>query len=316
MWLRRKVRDSLPEPLRRLARQGRHAAGDFTLRLLAALGLQRRALGRAPDLVHPRFFTDKVRWRMLYDRRPLLEMCSDRLATRDYVAALAGEKYLVPLLGVFERPEEIPWGELSPPYVVKATHGQGWNIFVQAPEEVDPEGFRQTLAGWLKSNFYYVNWEWSYKRVPRRIMVERFIGLDGQIPEDFKFYCFEGGTRAIAICNDRFTPAERFTLRDPSWDILTRFHRKYPADPTPPPSRLGEMVELAGVLSRAFDFVRVDLYCVGDRVYFGELTPTPSGGTLIFSDENETWLGEPWHLPTRAAVKKRAPSTHTSGRRD
>jgi len=88
--LGRKLREGLPAPLRLLARRGRHAARHCALRLLVALRLQRKVLGRVPDLVHPQLYTDKVSWRMLYDRRPLLQVCSDRLAVRDYVAARAG----------------------------------------------------------------------------------------------------------------------------------------------------------------------------------------------------------------------------------
>jgi len=303
--LGRKLREGLPAPLRLLARRGRHAARHCALRLLVALRLQRKVLGRVPDLVHPQLYTDKVSWRMLYDRRPLLQVCSDRLAVRDYVAARAGEEYLVPLLGIFDRPEQVPWGELSPPYVVKATHGSGWNIIVRDPGEVDPERFEQMLEGWLETNFYHVNWEWSYKHVPRRIIVERFIGLDGKIPLDFKFYCFDGETQAISVCYDRFTPAERWTWRDPSWNVLTFVSRSYPpGPPTPPPPRLAQMLGLARVLSRDFDHIRVDLYCVGDRVYFGELTPTQAAGGRPHSDAGEAWLGAFWHLPSRAAVRK------------
>ena len=313
---RTKLRDRLPAPVWSLALKGyvvarylRHIAGDSTLRLLTALRLQRRSLGRVPDLVNPQLFTDKIRWRMLYDRRPLLQMCSDRLAARDYVAARAGEKYLVPLLGVFDRPAEVPWAHLPPPYVVKATHGQGWNLFVRGPGEVDAEDFQQQLERWLKTNFYHVSWEWSYKDVPRRIIVERFIGLEGKAPDDYKVHCFDGEPRAIGVCHDRFTPAYKWTWHDPSWNSLSfvsPFHRQLQSTPTlaPPPSRLEEMLELARVLSRGFDYVRVDLYCVGDEVYFGELTPTQAAANRPLSEAGETWMGAFWQLPSRDEVRK------------
>jgi hypothetical protein len=284
-----------------------HVARDSKLRVLAAIRLQRRSMGRAPDLVQPQLFTDKIRWRMLYDRRPLLQMCSDRLAVRDFVATRAGTQCLVPLLGVFERPEEIPWAELLPPYVVKATHGQGWNLFVHHAEEVDPKSFEQLLTQWLKTNFYYVSWEWSYRHVPRRIIVERFIGVDGKVPEDFKVHCFDGEPRAIAVCHERFSPAHRWTWHDPSWKPLTFIssspHHAGSLSPAPPHS-LWKMLELSRALSKDFDYIRVDLYCVEDRVYFGELTPTQSAGNRPYSDAGEAWMGALWHLPNRAEVKK------------
>lgn len=313
MSLGRRLKNRLPEPMWSLALKGhtairylRHAARDSGLRLLAALRLQQGSFGRSPDLVHPQLFTDKLRWRMLYDRRPLLQMCSDRLAARDYVAARAGQQYLVPLLGVFDHPEEIPWAELPPPYVVKATHGQGWNLFVRHAGEVDPGRFQQVLARWLQTNFYHVSWEWSYKHVPRHIIIERFIGLDGKVPDDYKVHCFDGEPRAIGVCHDRFTPAYRWTWHDPCWNSLafvSAFRRPVESPAPAPPRRLAELLELSRALSRDFDYIRVDLYCVGDRVYFGELTPTQAAGNRPYSDAGEAWMGALWRLPGRAQVK-------------
>ena len=305
MSVRATLRDRLPSPLLLLVRRGYRAVRHSTLRLLAASRLQQRGFGRVPDLVHPRLFSDKVQWRMLYDRRPLLQVCSDRMKTRDYVAAKGGADYLVPLLGVFDRPDQVPWDELPPPYVVKATHGCGWNIIVRDPGEVKPELFERTLEGWLKTNYYHVNWEWSYKHVPRRIIVERFIGQEGKLPQDFKVHCFDGEPRAIAVCYDRSRPAERWVWRDPEWNVLDVFHRVYTAGPpTPPPAGLVDMIWLARAVSRDFDYIRVDMYCVDDHVYLGELTPTQSAGKRVFSDAPETWLGSLWHLPSRATLRK------------
>jgi hypothetical protein len=301
-----KLKDRVPAPVRLLrwevrsaARYVRFAARDLALELRQSLA------GETPSPAYPQHFTDKIRWRMLHDRRPLLQMCSDRLAARDFVAARAGKQYLVPLLGVFDRPEQVPWVELSPPYVVKATHGSGWNLIIREPGEVDPERSEQMLNRWLKTSYYHLRREWSYKHVPRKIIVERFVGIDGMIPEDFKFHCFDGEPRAIAICYNRFTPAERWTWRDPSWNVLAFISPVYPpGPPTAPPSRLEEMLGLARVLSRGFDYLRVDLYCVGDQVYFGELTTTQGAGNRPYTNEGEAWMGAFWHLPTRAEVRR------------
>jgi hypothetical protein len=298
------VQRILPAPLLPAARRCYGAAGYWWFRLLVALGLQRRAFGRMPDVITPRLYSEKIRWRMMYDRRPVLRVFSDRFAVRDFVAAKAGSEYLVPLLGVFDRPERIPWGELSPPFVVKASHGSGWNIFVRNSAELDPQRFERSLTRWLRTNYYYVNREWSYKHVPRRIMIEQFIGSNGELPVDYKVHCFDGEPRALAVCHGRSTPRERWVWHDPSWEVLEVFHRRFPAGPaTPPPLGLGEMLDVARALSRELEYVRVDLYCVGDRVYFGELTTTQSGGRTILSEAPETWLGDWWHLPSRADVR-------------
>ncbi len=256
-----------------------------------------------PDLVHPEGFNEKILWRMLYDRRPLLQVCSDRIAVRDYVAARAGEKYLAPLLGVFEKPEDIPWADLSPPYVVKATHGCKWNIVVRDRAEVDQEGFCRMLNRWLRTNYYHANSEWSYKHVPRRIMVERFVGVDGNLPDDYKFYCFDGEPAGLNFNDQRFSPY-RTTWLDPSWNLLPFDGVSYPCGPLiPPPAGLGEMLDVARALSAEFDFVRVDLYCVDGRVYFGELTTTPAAASYGYPSGGDRWFGQRWRLPEVKSVR-------------
>lgn len=305
---------------RHVARCSQHVVQDSKLRLLVALRLQQNAFGRSPDLVHPQLYTDKIRWRMLYDRRPLMQVCSDRLAARDYVAARVGQQYLVPLLGVFDRPGQIPWAELSPPYVVKPTHGCEWSIIVRSPSDVDSEHFEELLGEWLKTNYYHRAWEWSYKHVPRRIIVERFIGLDGSCPEDYKFHCFDGEPRFIAIYHGRFTPEWGWIWRDLAWNPVDFISPGDPPDRRiPPPSRLTEMTEVARLLSSDFDYIRVDLYCVGDRVYFGELTPTPGAGDRKYTPEGESWMGAFWRLPSRAALRnarRRSPNVAPSSPAD
>jgi len=276
--------------------------------------LQQASRGRSPDLVNPRLFTDKLRWRMLYDRRPLLRVCSDRLAARDYVSARAGDECLVPLLGVYDRPEEIPWSSLSPPYVVKPTHGCGWNIIVRESSDVDPERFRNQLNTWLDTNYYDYWWEWSYKSVPRRLVVERFIGRDGEIPADFKIHCFHGEPQVISVYKGRFSSEAGWNRWDVAWNPLAFLSSDiHPGPLDPPPENLAALVDLARVLSSDFDYIRVDLYCVQDEVYFGELTPYPAAGTCVFSEEGETWMGALWHLPSRSAVRRWSRSSGTSG---
>jgi hypothetical protein len=140
-----------------------------------------------------------VQWRKLYDRRPIHQVVSDKVAARDYIASRVGTDYLVPMLGVYEKPELIPWAELTAPYVIKAAHGCGWNLFVFDSAEVDPAEMTRTLRGWLKTNFHYHGREWAYKDIPRRLIVERFIGPGRDAPEDFKFLCFDGVPQVMYV---------------------------------------------------------------------------------------------------------------------
>ena len=252
--------------------------------------------GKLPDLAHPRTFNEKIQWRKLHDRRPLYRVLSDKVAFRDYVAAQAGSEYLVPLLGVFDRPEEIPWDALPAPCVIKATHGCEWNIFVFDSVEADRTRLSHTLRRWLKTNHYYHAREWAYRKLPRRIVVERFLGTGRRTPDDFKFFCFDGVPRAIWVLQDRFgKPIEGWY--DPEWGPLAVMGTPQAAHPRPP--ALAEMLSVASKLSAGLDFLRVDLYCLDGRVYCGELTVYPGGGLWPYTTEQEEWLGAFWTLPRR-----------------
>ena len=253
--------------------------------------------GEIPDLAQPRTFNEKVQWRKLYDRRPLYQLLSDKVAVRDYLAARVGPDYLVPMLGVFEKPKDIPWAELPTPYVIKAAHGCGWNLFVHDSAEADPSGLTRTLRRWLKTNYYYQGREWAYKDIPRRLIIERFIGPGREAPEDFKIFCFDGVPQAIYLLRDRFT-RPTITWFDPAWARLP-FGMKYPQGPARrTPSALAEMLAIARKLSQGFDFLRVDLYSVDGRVYCGELTIYPGCGLDRFTPpERDEWLGGFWKLP-------------------
>ena len=58
-------------------------------------------------------------------------------------------------------------------------------------------------------------------------------------------------------------------------------------------SLFDDMIRVAKILSKGIKFVRVDLYCINNQVYFSELTFTPAKGTLIFDDDKADFeIGE------------------------
>ncbi len=235
----------------------------------------------------------------------MLHTCCDRLALREYAAARVGAEHLVPLLGVYDAPEQIPWADLAPPYVVKPTHGCDWNIFVKRPSDVVPERFESLLQGRLRTDYYRTWGEWCYKGNPRQIVVERYLlGPEGEQPEDYKFYCFHGEPVLAIVCRGRRTADICWTVYDAEWNRLSLMDSVYrPGPDIPRPARLEELLSVARGLSRDFDHVRVDLYCTDDGVYVGEVTMYPAAGRVPLPDEAERWLGAFWRLPSPGEVR-------------
>ena len=259
--------------------------------------------GRLPDLVNPRTFNEKLLWRRLFDKRPLFEMLCDKVAVRAFVAETAGEQYLVPSYGVFERPEDIDWASVPGPCVVKASHGSGWVQIIEDPARADVERLAATCRNWLAADYSREWREWQYHRVPPRLLVEEFLGERGVPTIDYRFLCFDGVPRVIYTAHGRMS-AVRMTFYDLPWRRL-RVRWRAPMGPREdPPAVLPEMLELAATLSHGLDFVRVDLYCHEDRPYFSEMTLTPNGGLRPFDPAAfDRWLGGFWSLPANRTAQ-------------
>lgn len=263
----------------------------------------RGELGREPDLDRPTAYTEKVLWLNLRHRDPRQVVCSDKYAVRAWVAERIGEDVLVPLVGVYEDPDEIDFDALPGSFVIKATHGSGWNLIVPDRDRLDREEARRTLRDWLSRSYYAHKREWQYRDVAPRLIIEQFLGgADGEVPSQYQLFCFRNGERQrilVQVDFDEHTNHRR-DYYDLEWNRMP-FASRVPNAETPAarPERLEEMVEVARRLSEDFPFVRVDLYLIGDRIYFGELTFTSGGGMSSFDPpEWDRRLGEWIGLPS------------------
>ncbi len=262
----------------------------------------RQAFGREPDLASPKTFNEKILWLNLNDRRPVKTVCADKYAVRDWVSERIGDHYLIPLVGVYEDARDIDLDSLPDGFVVKATHGSGWNLIVHDKRQLDWQAATHRLNGWLASSYFPYLREWQYRDIPPRLVVEELMLDDrGRIPSDFKLLCLTGAetqTIIVEVDLDRHTNHCR-NLYDLDWNRLP-FDLNYPAsdEHVPRPDRLDEMVEVAKGLSFGFPFVRVDLYSTANGLRFGELTLTPDGGGGRFEPpEWDRRLGDLIELP-------------------
>ena len=172
---------------------------------------------------------------------------------------------------------------------------EGWIKAVVHPDTLDWDRLRRLCQHWLSLSYGGID-VWAYENVVQRILVEELLDESG-VPFDFKFFVFDGRVRMIQVDLDRFTTQTR-TLYTPRWERLSVAY-EYPAGAdVERPSALVEMIEVAERLGADTEFVRVDLYCVKDRVVFGEPTPYPVAGRGSFDPpEFDHQLGEWWTLP-------------------
>jgi hypothetical protein len=253
-----------------------------------------------PHLKNPRSFSEKVCGRMLFDRNPLWTMLSDKWRVREYVAQKVGGECLVPVLWHGERAEEIPFDELPSKFVIKASHGCKYNIIVRDKQQLDRTNAKQLVNKWLNENYCrdkFLGSEWAYKSIKPTIIVESFLDDNGRVPVDYKFFCFSGRAEFLQASFDRFGDASELILdRDFNpinvWNGLALYKGEAER-----PHNFGDMMRVAESLARGLDFIRVDLYSVGGRVYFGELTCYPASGMARFVPRKYDFsFGEKWNM--------------------
>ena len=233
-----------------------------------------------------------ILWQRLNARSPLMTQCCDKFAVRNFVKERIGEKYLVPLCALaknacglrysVDNPDEIDISLLPSSFVLKLNNGSGMNLLVEDKSKLDWDAARGKMRMWLKSNYSAGSRERQYEQVKNAIFCEEMITTpDGHPPSDYKIMCTNGTPLYIWVDTNRFTCHRRnvFTL---DWhdDGTTIAYDRLSAS-VPRPKNLELMLSLAGKLSKGFPIVRVDLYNVDGRIYFGELTFTSDCGIAI-----------------------------------
>jgi len=284
----------LPEPSRKFVmRLGLKIVGRQNLFLLyetyqrlagypAVMKLSKSRIGRPPNLRNPKTFNDKVTWLKLHDRSPLLPIIADKVRVRDWVAERVGEEVLIPLVGVYKSAGGIRREELPPRFIAKINFGSESNVMVRDRETLDWKAFTAQLDGWLNRPHYYRLMQWAYHNIPPRIIIEHLI-VEGEdeVPDDFKLYVLHGRVEMILHVSGRFSQ-KHHTYYSRSWTRLEVSTVGNPVKPTDKPENLEEMVDMAERLASGFDLMRVDLYSVGGRIFFGEMTPHPGSGLIAF----------------------------------
>lgn len=225
-------------------------------------------------------FNEKLQWLKLYNRRPEYTRLVDKIEVKDYVADRIGREYIIPTYKVWHRPEDIDLADLPDKFVLKCNHtgGNAAVFLVDDKSSFDLEKAKKSLKKAMRTSVYRNYREWPYKNVERRILAEELLGVG---IEDFKFFCYDGFVESVMVAYERNTGHPKFYFFDKDWN-LKRYNirgQEAPADFTKPrPKNLEKMFEIAATLSKGLPFIRVDLYNIDGRIYFGEMTFFPDSG--------------------------------------
>lgn len=242
--------------------------------------------GKKLNLRNPKTISEKMFWLRMYDNTKEKTILTDKILVREWVKNKIGGDYLIPILGIYDSFEQINFDILPDSFVIKTNHGSATNLIVRNKKAFDKEFAKNKINEWLSTNYFYHAGEIQYKDIKPRILIEKYMeNIDNDLP-DYKYFCFNGKPYYIMYCFNRSIKEEPDnTFYDLSWQNMkfSYFGQLYDKDDVPAPKNLQKMNEIAEKLCDGFKHVRVDLYNIDGKIYFGEMTFTSYGGFIRFN---------------------------------
>ena len=259
--------------------------------------------GRKLNLNNPQRYTEKIQWYKLNYRNPVMQQCCDKYAVREYVKLKGLEHILNDLYAVYDSPEHISFDTLPDEFVSKLSNGSSTNILVDNKLNHNLEHVKQRFRDFISQSSTSAGREWCYITDKTPVIVaERYMKDPDQnnMIYDYKFLCFNGVPHYVVLDTDRFSDHRR-NIYDMSWNNL-HISSDCPCSTSeyPRPDTMDEMIDIAKILSAGFPAVRIDLYSVQGKVYFGEMTFFPWSGYVIFNPDSFDYeLGALFELPEK-----------------
>lgn len=269
--------------------------------------------GRKCDLKHPMRYTEKLQWYKIYYRDPVMCQCVDKYEVRKYIASKGLENILIPLIGVYDKFDEKIYDLLPKKFVIKDTAGGGGNevIVCHEKKEQDKNLTIKTVNEWLENNRHKHKSggrEWVYDSLRHRVIIEECIGEENML-NDYKFWMINGKLELIHVREGiKLDDGNHCTgLYSKSFKLLKGYSLDYAPKSSiqlEKPPNFDEMIKIAEILSADFPNVRVDLYNVKGKIYFGELTFFNASGYFSFTpDDLDLSLGKKFKLPINKSRK-------------
>lgn len=259
---------------------------------------------RKLDLDNPKTFCEKLQWLKLYYHKPVFHIMADKVEAKNFVLERLGKDYIIPTLAVWDSAEEIDFNVLPEQFVIKCNHDSGTGLYIcKDKSKLNEQKVREGLNKGLKYDYFMLGREWPYKGIPRKVFAEKFmVDESGTELKDYKFFCFNGEVKFFKVDFDRFID-HHANYYDLDWNMLDFGEELVPPKPDhviEKPLNFDKMVEAAKVLSHGVPFLRVDLYNINGKVYFGEMTFFPAGGLdKYIPDSADGWIGSLLDLPKK-----------------
>lgn len=247
---------------------------------------------------NPISFNEKLFWLNRYWQHPLKVNCSDKYSMREYLSAKGFSKLLVKLYGVWDNVNDIKYEDLPESFVLKCTHGCGFNIIVKNKRLLDQNRVREQLSEWLLIDYGKLHNEFHYSKIKPRIICEEYLGeIENDSIVDYKLHCLNGVPVFFLICRERANGKAKLSSYSLDWQRLP-YLKDEDSITIPKPICLNEIIEHSKILSAGFPYVRLDYYIIDNVPLLGEFTFTPYANTVsYYKDEILNEMGRSLVLP-------------------
>jgi hypothetical protein len=253
--------------------------------------------GKFPRLNPPVSFNERILHRIIYDRDPQLKCFCDKLATKYYVEECLGHERVVPLLGVWQDPQEIAWCNLPHKFVIKPNHSSGDFWIVDQEKGFDLVELVSVAQKWLAQDYFDRAPEWGYRELPRVLLAEPFLcSPSGEKVPEMEVYTFHGVAKLISVSiGVKGAPDDAEYWNDRNGRRLN-IKKGLPTTDVPLKREDRELaIQLAEQLSKNVSSLRVDFYLTSDGLKVGELTPYTNGSLAPWEPKGvDDLLGRLW----------------------
>ena len=266
----------------------------------------------------PKSFTQHIQFNMAFQRKTIMRVFSDKLASREFLSDMGLNKYLPKLYSSSSIFSENFFNDIPRNCVLKMNNGSGniivisenfprkylsldffkvdWDRYSINPDDLDFDILSQVFKRWQKLDYSFREpypFEWTYSKIEPKIFSEELVySSDKSIPVDYKFFMIHGQLRMVQVDLDRFKNQKR-NLYDSNF-VKLPLKLKYPNsdEELACPPFFDEMVSVAMKISTDIKFVRVDFLVTDKRFFLGELTNFPGAGTEKFEPKDyDYYLG-------------------------
>lgn len=247
---------------------------------------------KLPNLKNPQDLNEKILFLKLFSDTTEWVRLADKYRVRDYVKECGLEDILIPLIGVWKKVEDVDFDSLPNSLIFKANNGcwPGSTLVINDMSKANREELKKIFQSWLdQKHIGDLSAEPHYKHIKPCIIAEQLLPIEEGHNSlvDYKVWCFNGTAYYIMTCSSRDDSQTKLNLFDLDWNLVSYYLNPSNSHPVetkelPKPLCLKEMIKAAEVLANGFPCVRVDLYNVGGKVFFGEMTFTSLGGMMEY----------------------------------